>query len=326
MLDANLQKSAGLFELEPEKIDCSQSWIFWASEPDMVLQQSLQNLGQLSPVLVRPAPQQYQLVSGYKRVLILSRLGCKAQALQVEGDEVQLGLIYLQANLGRRLETKDIVRAARYFQSRLEWAKLQDLLQAWIKPLAERRVWPLIMSWLELPLSYDQALYKAGLPLEMAPRLLRLDTEGLQLLKPLFCNLSWSANKARNLLDWLIQASRSADKNAGKLIQELQLPAILDQGLSPRDTQEKILARVKALRFPCLQNLEKEFASLCSELQGRFWRVSAEKNFETDALYLQGKVQDARDMTLALQELQEICAKQTWSRLKQWQKEQFYPE
>ncbi len=326
MQDARQQRQEQALDLDPAEIDCSQPWLFWPREPDELLIHSLQELGQLTPVLVRPGTARYELVTGYTRVQALSLLGRQVQALQVQGDQVRLGLIYMQANSGRSLQEQDLIQACRYFQFRVAEGILQDLLRTWLLPWIERRTWPLILTWLQLPSAWDQALACNGLPLEMGSRLLRLKPADWKELLPIFCKLSWSGNKARNLLDWLWEASGLTGQSTAEIVEELQLREVLEQGLSPKDAQEQILARVRKKRYPWLERLQEEFEALSRQLQGKYWRLSPEKNFETDCLYLQGKLRDVHELQAALEELQEMAVKQAWSELKQWQRNRFYPK
>lgn len=115
-------------------------------------------------------------------------------------------------------------------------------------------------------------------------------------------------------------------KSAGQLLAELDLQGILAQGLSPKDTKERILDRLKNMRFPWLQSLESEFAELCGQFKPKYWRIQPEKNFETDALHLQARIQSAGDLLPAVKELQGIQDNEVWSRLEQWQTQRFYPK
>lgn len=315
-----------LLQLEPAEIDCSGPWLFRCQEPEADLLLSLQELGQLEPILVRQGEQAWELVSGYKRCRALQQLGVLVLAREVQGQEIQLGLVGLQANLGPGLGLDRILEACRYFQVRIQEEELQVFLKRWIRPLLGRQDWPLLLLWLGLPLEYDQFLLQKRLPLEAASRLQMLDTAALNDLRPLFQALSWSGNQIRNLLDWLLEAAGMQAKSAGQLLAELDLQRILAQGLSPKDTKQRILDRLKSMRFPWLQSLESEFAELCHQFKPKYWRIQPEKNFETDALYLQARIQSAGDLLPAVKELQGIQDNEVWSRLEQWQTQRFYPK
>ncbi|MFP4671147.1 MAG: ParB N-terminal domain-containing protein [Desulfohalobiaceae bacterium] len=322
----NPHSQPGLHSLEPGQVDCSGPWLFWAREPGQALLQSLRELGQLEPILVRAGRLSWELVSGYKRLRAVQQLGRQVLAREVQGQEVDLGLIRLQAALGSALTPQALLAACRFFQARVAEERLLGLLERWVRPLLSRRQWPLLLAWLELTLDYDRILQEERLPLEAGSRLQKLDPAALQHLKPLFQNLSWSVNQARSLLDWLLEAADMERKPVAQLLSELKISEILAQDLSPRDSKDRILARIKARRFPWLQSLEQEFALLCKQLQGRHWRVQPEQNFETDALYLQARVDSAGQLPAAVRELQEILDSQAWSRLQRWQTERFYPE
>jgi hypothetical protein len=324
--EEGLHNRTGLLQLRPKGIDCKGPWLFWQNEPGEHLLQSLQEWGQLEPILVRRGRQAWELVSGYKRCRALQQLGRLILAREIQGQELQLGLIRLQANLGAALSPEMLVSASRYFQSRVRVQELPSLLQRWFKPLLPRKDWPLFWSWLQLPLEYDQVLQQGNLPLEAASRLQALDNKALQELLPLFQSLSWSGNQARNLLQWLQEAAQMQARSISQLVMDLDLAKILKQDLSPKDAKQKILDRVQDKRFPCLQSLESDFRELRKQLQTRYWKIQPEKNFETDALYLQAKIPSATYLLSAAQELQEILDSKAWIRLMKWQTKTFYPE
>ncbi|MFO8031001.1 MAG: ParB N-terminal domain-containing protein [Desulfohalobiaceae bacterium] len=326
MQEEVLNSQPKLLQLEPREIDCQGSWLFWLQEPGVPLLRSLQELGQLEPVLVRRSGQAWELVSGYKRCKALQQLGSWVWAREIQGQEIQMGLVRLQSNLGLALSPEGLIAACRYFQARMQEKELQSFLQHWIKPLLAGKQWPLVLSWLVLPLDYDQALQEARLPLEIAPRLQRLDPAALKGLLPIFLSLTWSGNQARNLLDWLLEAAEMQGKSPGLMLEDLNLSGILQEDLSPKDAKERILDRIKDRRFPWLQTLDSEFKELCRQLQARHWRIQPERNFETDALYLQARIQSARELWPAVQELQEVLGQEAWTRLKRWQTERFYPK
>ncbi len=315
-----ISSSAKITSLDPQVVDASGSWLFWARDPDEQFRQSLRELGQLEPVLVAHDPGGLSLVAGYKRLKACHEQGAAVQAVQIEADTVTRGWIYFQSNRQSRLDSKDLVLAGRFFSQHLGQEELLNILRRMVPSGADARLPDLICRWLYLPADWDNLLQAGHIPLQATHWLSRLEEEELQALHPFFRELRWSESNARKFLARLTETSLRERTSLSSLIQDSKLESILQQDLSPKDRVQRLMHEARRLRYPELTKLEDEFSDLVRQIsQDSKWKITADPSFETDRLGLSLAVSSPRELEEAVKELQRMTERNELSRIWQWQ-------
>jgi len=272
-------------------LDWEGEHLFWAAPASRELFASIRELGQLEPILARPTPGGWKLLSGAQRVEALSRLRMPVlvQAWTRPGaGPADDGLIYLHANVHKVLDDSMRIKALRHFQPLLQPGELAARVAPLLRLQPRSGAWRQHMAWLELPRQWDAHLHHGNIPLAAAPILTRLAKPDLDALEPFFSGWKWSRN---NAVQWLTSLHESALREGWSMEQALahaEAGTVLEAAeLSPQDAMQRLCTRAKALRFPHVSRLEGEFARQWSQLLGTSrWQVDPEQNFESNAVHL----------------------------------------
>jgi hypothetical protein len=289
----------------PESINLSDPCLFWARRPDEYFIQNVKDLGQAEPVLISFHQDEAVLIAGYKRVLAQKSLGRKVMAVEIPPpDPYSRGLIYLAANHGQAIGPDRIISALRYFAG---LGIISDQVWRLLEIAPGSRPQTLWQNWLALPRSWDMLLARGNISLESSRILKNLGMEELELLYPLFAQLSWSRNNCLNLLTWLTEKGRIDNTGPGQVIENLKLENILQSGLSPADKIKSILMLVFQARFPVFSDMKNRLALGLRSVSARTgWRLEHRDEFESTAIEISARIQSGQDLKKALLELEEI--------------------
>jgi len=310
--------------IDPELLDCSGAWLLWAQEPDRAFVQSVRAVGQLEPALVCPGHGHWQLISGYKRVMACRTLGIPVMALRSRFEEVLLrGVVYVQLNRTRHVGHAGLVKGMRFFQDHAAFEDFRRTVETELGTWASPRELQALVAWSDLEPSWDQHLYLGRCPLELGLLLAPMKPADRRALEPLFEPLTWSRNKARNLVTWLSEAAVMHAATVQELIDTAGLLSWAAAEASPKDRQEAILARVRSLRYPALTRLEAEFDALGKGIRRRSaWTVKPEQHFEANGFILQAKVKRREDLGNLAAELQALVEEDAFRPVFDWQETQ----
>jgi len=291
--------------LAPERINLSDSCLFWATEPDEDYIRNLKDFGQTEPVLVMSDPEKKILVAGYKRVRALKVLDREILALEIPaGNAYSKGLTYLFSNQGQTLDQGKIILALRYFSS-INNISEEVWKQLNINP--GLRIQGLWQSWLTLPAPWDKLLAKGNICLECAEILEKSPPKDLETLYPFFAELSWSRNNSLNLLSWLAEKARMAHTDLSTIITDLELEKILQADLSPADKIKSILRIVFKARHPVLSGMKDNLTRRLRNISaGTEWRIEHKDEFESREIIISARIKTRQDLEKAITRLEHI--------------------
>lgn len=304
-----------LVEYPAALISTDRPWLFWRSEPAPALRRSLEQHGQLSPVLIDGSDATPVLIAGAGRVSCLRDLGRSVLCLDLGRlDAWARGAVYVQSNAGTEVSDGRLVVALRYFLGLDPGAARQafELLGADFRSRQAR----LALAWLELPACWDELLLAGRLPLAAADLLRSCGPDDLASLWPLCNGLVWSRSNAVNVLTWLRETGARDGRTIGHLLEEAGVAAILAAGLSPKDSVTRIAAEVRRLRYPQLDRMERDFAEAARLIvAGTGWRLVQPDQFETNGVELTLRVTARTDLEQAAQALGNLAQHPGWNRV-----------
>ncbi len=319
---------AKLLSLSPQSIDIDCPWILHQKNPSDQLLESIQNLGQLSPVLVvrslrvNDGPE-FRLVCGSARVKALAQLHKEVLALEVEADEAHCCLLYLDSNNSSALAQPDMglaLAALRFLTPRIKTSELDALLPPRLGLAVKSRGWKRLTAWCACfspDDPYNTHLFQGRLPLDLIDELQRMDEHERQKLEPFFASFGWSRSSAMQFCNMLRETALGTETDIVTLIDQGKLDKVLqdvlESGLSPKDATERLLAKVRLMRYPTLQRLQSRFNDLVKSLAaGTSWRIEHTQNFESPALQLTTQVKSRAELEKILGELQRISETDLW--------------
>ncbi len=318
---------ANLLSLPAQAIAIDCPWILQAKSPSALLTDSLRTLGQLSPVLVVRNPQQngpeFRLVCGSARVKALDQLQQEILAMEIDADEVQCCLLYLDSNSGTASTQPDTalaLAAMRFLTPRLEPSRIEALLPQRLGLAAKSRGWKRLLRWSQCfspEDPFNNHLLEGRLPLELIDELQRMREDERRSLEPFFAAFGWSRSAAVQFCGMLRETALGTESDITTLLKDAGLDRVLrdvlESGLSPKDAAERLLAQTRALRYPTLLRLQKRFNNLVKSLSsGTSWRIDHTQQFETPALQLATQVKNRSDLEKALAELQRMSQLNLW--------------
>jgi len=315
-----MNEDTELLHLEPDSVSASGAWLFWPREPDEAFIRSLTVTGQIDPVLACRDPSGWSLLTGYKRLMACRKLGRRVLAREVRADPLTRGKIAFWSNWPRWIVPEECLPPARYFQGLCPANDLQDVLHELLGSFLNSRQLDDLTLWLQLPEDQDRHVLAGRLPLESGRLMSRFELVELEALDPFLAGLSWSRNKARQFLTWLLEASRREGREVGELIAEAGLNDTLQADLSPKDRLESLLAQARRLRYPHLTQLEQEFQRLQTEVRkATLWNVRAEPGFEGDRIFLTAPVASRNNLYRAVRDLEKLAEGGYFEAIWNWQ-------
>ena len=297
--------AAGFFSCPGKDIDATGGWLFWKRKPGDSLRRSLIRRGQLFPVLVDSGGSGPVLVAGAARLACLSEEGRSVLCRDVGPlDAWERGLFYLESNAAFDIDDWRVVRALRYFRG-LDPARLEEVWTVLgFEPRARRA--RQAVAWLKLPEEWDGLLAAGNIPLACVDALEKMDAAEIGALFPLFAAFSWSRGNAVNLLAGLRETGLRENRDIGGMLAAAREGLASD--LSPKDAMARITAEIRALRYPELTALERNFAAAARRISaGTGWRLTQPDQFETEAVDMSVRLTCAADVERAARQLADMA-------------------
>lgn len=309
-----MQLTSEIFMSSTKAIHTGGGHLFWSGSISESLKDSIAEFGQSAPVLVYNGVEGPTLAAGSARLAILAELDRPVLARMVEGaDDVSLGLLYLADNAHRQLDDAMRFKAVQYFAPLLDRADLEQEVLPRLGVRAKSKDARLLLDWLTLPEPWQELLGRGTLPLAAGMVLARMNDADRDAVMPLFADMVWSRSNAVNVLTWLYEAARMAGCPVAEVMDKAGMPALLDQGLSPKDAIARLCAVARQARHPELTRLRERFdAAARTVTGGTAWKLTQPDNFETDGAELSVRVKDPEQLAKAVDQLQSMADNPAW--------------
>ncbi|MEZ7198403.1 hypothetical protein [Pseudodesulfovibrio karagichevae] len=309
-----MQLTSEIFMSSTKAIHTGGGHLFWSGSISESLKDSIAEFGQSAPVLVYNGTEGPTLAAGGARLAILAELDRPVLARMVEGaDDVSLGLLYLADNAHRQLDDAMRFKAVQYFAPLLDRADLEQDILPRLGVRAKSKDARLLLDWLSLPEAWRELLGSGTLPLASGMVLARMNDADRDAVMPLFAGMTWSRSNAVNVLTWLYEAARMAGCPVAEVMDRAGMPALLDQGLSPKDAIARLCAAARQVRHPELSRLRERFEAAARTVTGgTAWKLAQPDNFETDGAELSVRVKDPDHLARAVEELQRMADNPAW--------------
>ncbi|MEW5723521.1 MAG: ParB N-terminal domain-containing protein [Thermodesulfobacteriota bacterium] len=249
---------------EAEILDPEPFLLSWGADLSS-LRESIGRVGQVSPLVLRPLADRFQLVCGHRRRRVMRDLGFTeylALVLSRRVDEKQALLLALEENLGHRVfndaeKTLAVKALSRFFQ-------LHEIAAGYLSRLdlpprvevAER-----FLALAELGNAGLDALASGRLDPETALRLLGRPEEDRAAAASLLAALEPGLNKRRQILTWLEEIARREGLSFETILSSAEVREVLDSPTLNRPQKERrVRERLRRRRYPGLTALERERA------------------------------------------------------------------
>jgi len=251
-----------------QQIDLSDDTFSVNYLPDLQkLRSSVQEIGLIQPVLLRKKLDAYQIVCGFRRVSVMKMLGKSEIEAKVyeekERDEFQLFSLSLHENLTTRgFNAVEKAMALDKLVHRFQihpTAVIKTFLPAFSLEPNEK----ILNTYLSLARMEDEIktyVLKEEVSRSNIRRLSTLTPDNRMALLSLISPLKLGENRLRELLTLLEETSRRNQSTVKEIADRPEIQAILSQKeLTPSQKTERVKKVLTDLRYPSLNQLEKEF-------------------------------------------------------------------
>lgn len=292
------------------------------------LKRSIRAVGLIQPINVRHTPENtYQIVTGYKRALVMQELGRQSiPALVHEPADLSPTQAFLW-NLHDNASTRQL----NVIEKSLALAKLQqfysvsedDLASQFLPLIGEDPSYKVLHQLLSLgaltePLKnyvvqYDVALSASSRIAEFSPSTQQELLSVLSQIRP-------STGKLNELLTLIREISARDGLTVEEILSRYQLMQVVaDQSTTAADKVRALRQALKGLRLPQLTERQRQLSSLIDNLDlPDSARIVADPYFESDQIKLECRFSHPDEVNELIRKIQDAFQKQQWHQIFDW--------
>jgi ParB/RepB/Spo0J family partition protein len=301
--------------------------ITFAPELD-ALKRSIRAVGLVQPINVRHTPENtYQIVTGYKRVLVLQELGRQSvPALVHEPADLsptQAFLWNLHDNAAVRqlnvIEKSNALHKLGLFYSVSE----AELVRQFLPLLGEDpsyKVLHQLLSLSDLTEPLKNYVVQSDLALSSASRIAEFTASTQQVILPVLAQIRPSAGKLNELLTMIREIAARDGLTVEEVLSRYQLMQVVaDPNTAPSERLSALRQALRGVRLPQISERQKQLAQLIQDLDlPEAARVVTDPYFENEKIKLEYQFSEPEELDLLIKKIQEAFQKQHWHQIFDW--------
>lgn len=292
------------------------------------LKRSVKAVGLIQPINVRHTPEgTFQIVTGYKRVLVLEEL--ERQTIPAIVHE-PADLSPTQAFLWN-LHDNAITRPLNVIEKALALSKLgqfysmseEELVKQFLPLLDEEPSYKILHQLLSLsaltePLKNHMVM--SDVALSSAARIAEFSPSTQQALLPVLAHIRPSTNKLNELLALIREISARDGVSVEEILSRYQLlQVVADANTAPADKVRALRQALRGLKLPQLTERQRQLASLIDDLDlPDAARIVADPYFESQKMKLEYQFSEPQELTHLISKIQDAFNKQQWQQIFEW--------
>ncbi|MFH1829395.1 MAG: ParB N-terminal domain-containing protein [Pseudomonadota bacterium] len=292
------------------------------------LKRSIRAVGIIQPINVRhSADNTYQIVTGYKRVLVMQDLGRQSvPALVHEPHDLSPTQAFMW-NLHDNAATREL----NIIEKSMALAKLnqfysvseEDLVKQYLPILSMDPSYKLLHQLLSLSqLTEPLKNYVVGsdLALSSASRIAEFSPSTQQELLPVLTRIRPSTGKLNELLTLIREIAARDGLTVEEVLSRYQLMQVVaDQNTSATDKVKALRQALKGLKLPQLTERQRQLASLIESLElPDSARVVTDPYFESEKIKLECQFSHPEELDDLITKIQTAFKKQQWHQIFDW--------
>lgn len=292
------------------------------------LKRSIKAVGLIQPINVRHTPEgTYQIVTGYKRVLVMQEL--ERQTIPAIVHE-PADLSPTQAFLWN-LHDNAITRPLNVIEKGVALSKLsqfysmseEDLVKQFLPLLDEEPSYKILhqlFSLATLTEPLKNHIVMSDVALSSASRVAEFTPSTQQALLPVLAHIRPSANKLNELLALIREISARDGVTVEEVLLRYQLlQVVADPNTAPTDKVRALRQTLRGLKLPQLSERQKQLASLINDLDlPESAKIVADPYFESQKMKLEYQFSEPEELTHLIGKIQEAFNKQQWQQIFEW--------
>lgn len=294
------------------------------------LKRSIKAIGLITPINLRHTSEgTYQIVTGYKRVLVLNELGRQSVPAIIHEpadlSPTQAFLWNLHDNAITRplnvIEKSNALVKLGQFYSMSE----EELVKQFLPLLDEEQSYKILhqltsLATLTEPLKNHVVM--TDLALSSASRIAEFTPATQQELLPVLTHIRPSTNKLNELLSLIREISARDGLSVEEILSRYQLlQVVADPGTAPADKVRALRQTLRGLRLPQLTERQRQLAELINSLDlPDSAKIVADPYFESQKMKLEYQFSEPEELTNLIGKIQEAFNKQQWQQIFEWYK------
>jgi ParB/RepB/Spo0J family partition protein len=297
--------------------------------PDLEqLRRSVKAVGVIQPINVRHTPEgTYQIVTGYKRTLVMQELGRQSIPALVHepGDlsPTQAFMWNLHDNATSRplnvIEKSIALTKLKQFYSISE----DELVRQFLPLMNEEPSFKILHQLLSLDSLTEPMknhIITSDIALSSANRIAEFTPSTQQALLSVLTHIKPSTNKLNELLALLREISARDGLSVEDILGRYQLlQVVVNPSSSSADKVTALRSALKGIRLPQLTERQEQLAKLIQSLElPDSAKVIADPYFETRHMKLEYEFSHPEELDSLVKKLQEAFEKQKWQQIFEW--------
>jgi ParB family chromosome partitioning protein len=251
-----------------QEIDLSDDTFSVNYLPDLQkLRSSIEGVGLIQPVLLKKKLDGYQIICGFRRISVMKELGKSEVESKVfeetEMDEFQLFSISLQENLttrGFNAVEKAVALDKLIHRFQIDPAAVIKTFLPLFSLEPNEKILNTYLSLAQMEDEIKTYVLKEEVSRSNIRRLSTLTPDDRMAVLSLISPLKLGENRLREILTFLEEISRRNRCKVEDIVQQSEIQMILSQKeLTPSQKTERIKKVFTDLRYPKLNQMEKEF-------------------------------------------------------------------
>lgn len=292
------------------------------------LKRSVKAVGLISPITVRHTPEgTYQVVSGYKRVLVMQELGRQSlPALVHEPGDLSPTQAFLW-NLHDNAITRQLniieKSAALVKLSQFSSMSEEELVKQFLPLLDEDpsyKVLHQLQSLTNLTEPMKHHVVVSDLAHSSASRIAEFSSATQQALLPVLAHVRPSTTKLNELLALIRELSARDGCTVEEILARYQLlQVVADPGTAPADKLRALRQTLRGIHLPQLTERQRQLAELIDELNlPDAAKLIADPYFESQTMKLEYQFSQPEELSHLITRIQEAFNRQQWQQIFEW--------
>lgn len=292
------------------------------------LKRSIRAIGIIQPINVRhTAEGTYQIVTGYKRVLVMQELGRQSlPALVHEPHDLSPTQAFMW-NLHDNAATRElnIVEKSTALAKLSQFCQVseEDLVKQFL-PLfgvdASYKILHQLVSLSQLTEPLKNYVVQSDLALSSASRIAEFTPSTQQTLLPVLTKIRPSTNKLNELLTLIREIAARDGLSVEDVLQRYEfMQVVADPNTSPSDKVKALRQALKGLRMPQLSERQRHLASLIQSMElPDSAKIVTDPYFENEKIKLECQFSHPGEIDDLIKKIRTAFQKQQWHQIFDW--------
>lgn len=294
------------------------------------IKRSIKAVGLVQPINVRHTPEgTYQIVTGYKRVLVLQELGRQSvPAIVHEPADLSPTQAFLWS-----LHDNAITRPLNLIEKSTALVKLgqfysvseEELVKQFLPLVDEDPSYKILHQLLSLSALTEPLkghVVMTDMALSSASRVAEFTPSTQQALLPVLAHIRPSGNKLNELLSMIREISARDGMTVEEILNHYQLlQVVADPTTAAVDKVRALRQALKGLRLPQLSERQSRLASLIEGLElPESAKIITDPYFESQRMKLEYHFSQPEELNDFIVKIQDAFNKQQWQQIFEWYK------